>query len=124
MANGITLSASLSYTGNNATVAPPPLVNQAISVSGNGLNALNSVTVPTTAAAIPLGNVTAPGGIIWVKNNDPTNFIQLLTGTGGIAFARILPGEAYPLRLDAGLTAPFWKANTATVQATLAIFDA
>lgn len=122
MANLLTMTSNLSFAGNGVTVvensAPAP-----ITVTGNGLLSLSSVTVPTAAAAIPLGSITAPGGWIIVKNNDATNYMTLMTGTGGIAFARIYPGEFAHLRLDAGLTAPFWKANVATVQATIAFFD-
>ena len=121
-ANGLTLNASLAYSGNNATVNTS-VVNLVALVSGNGLNSLASVTVPTSAGAIPLGSVTAAGGWLYVRNNDPTNYMQVITATSGTPFAMLLPGEFCLLRLDSGLTAPFWKAHTATVQATLAIFD-
>lgn len=121
-ANGLTLNASLAYSGNNATVNTN-VVNLVALVSGNGLNSLSSVTVPTSAGAIPLGSVTAAGGWLFVRNNDATNYMQVITATSGTPFARLLPGEFCLLRLDSGLTAPFWKANVATVQATLAIFD-
>lgn len=121
-ANGLTLNASLAYSGNNATVQTS-VVNLVALVSGNGLNSLASVTVPTSAGAIPLGSVTAAGGWLFVRNNDATNYMQVITATSGTPFARLLPGEFCLLRLDSGLTAPFWKANVATVQATLAVFD-
>ncbi len=121
-ANGLTLNASLAYAGNNTTVQVSA-VNLVALVTGNGLNSLNSVTVPTTAAAVPLGSVTSPGGWLYVRNNDATNYMQVITATSGTPFALLLPGEFCLLRLDTGLTAPFWKAHTATVQATLAIFD-
>ena len=122
MANELNVGCSLTYAKNNitisVTIAPIP-----VTVSGNGLNSLASVTVPTTAAAIPLGTVTSAGGWLFVKNLDATHFMQILTGTGGIAFTKILPGKFALLQLDPGLTAPFWKADTATVQAELEIFD-
>jgi hypothetical protein len=125
MSLSLVLSGSLQYTGNNITLNVGTLSLTA-SVAGNGLNSENSVTVPTTAAAIPVSSLTggaASGGWLYVKNLDPTNYMTLLTGTGGVAFATLLPGEFFLGRLAPGLTAPFWSAHTATVQATLAIFD-
>lgn len=122
MANLLTLTSNLAFAGNDIAIALNA-APAAITVNGNGLLSLSSVTVPTTAAAIPLGSITSPGGWIKVINTDSTNYMTLLTGTGGIAFARLYPSEFCELRLDAGLTAPFWKANVATVQAKIAFFD-
>lgn len=122
MANSLTVGGSLKYAGNNINIAVA-VQSLVVSVAGNGLESLASVTVPTTAGAIPLGTVASPGGWLFVLNKDVTNFMTILTGTGGIAFAKLLPGEFCLLRLAPGLTAPFWKADTATVQAELEIFD-
>ena len=125
MANTLVLNCALQYTGNNVTVADQ--VNSlSVSVTGNGLISLSSVTVPTSAAAIPVGSLTggvASGGWLFVKNLDATNYLTIETATSGTAFATLLPGEFCLLRLAPGLTAPFWSAHTATVQAELAWFD-
>ena len=123
MANGLILNGSLAYSGNNATVAEA-VVNLAAVVTGNGFNPLASHSVPTASEAIPLGSVSAAGGWLFVRNNDPTNYVQILTATSGTPFARLLPGEFCLLRLDAGLTAPFWQAHTGNCLCSLAIFDA
>lgn len=122
MANAATVGGSLVYAGNNINLS---VAVQALSVSvaGNGIESLAAATVPTTAAGIPLGTVTSPGGWLFVKNSDVTNFMTILTGTGGIAFAKLLPGEFCLLRLAPGLTAPFWKADTAPVAAQFVILD-
>src|SRR5271157_5864967 len=75
-------------------------------------------TVPTSAGgtAIPLGGVATPGGYLFVKNNDATNYVQLLTATSGTAFCRLNAGEMAVLRLDAGLTAPAALAHTAACE--------
>lgn len=126
MANSLQLSASLSYTGNNVSISIQVSPAITASVAGAGLVSLATVTVPTTAAAIPVDALTggaASGGWLFVRNLDPTNYMGIETATSGTYFAKLLPGEFCFLRLDPGLTAPFWKANTATVQAELAIFD-
>lgn len=122
MALTLTLATSLAYAGNNVTVADAVTV-LSVTVNGPGLLSLSTVPVPTSAAAIPLGSITAPGGWLYVKNTDATNYMTLITATSGTPFARIYPGEFAHFRIDAGLTAPFWKANTATVQAVIAFFD-
>lgn len=125
MANQLSLSSTLNFQGNNLSVAAN-VPNIRPTVAGNGLVSLAAATVPTMAAAVPVGGLTggaASGGWLFVQNNDATNYMQILTATSGTAFARLLPGEFCLLRLDAGLTAPFWQAHTAPVSATLAIFD-
>jgi len=49
--------------------------------------------------------------------------IDILTGTGGVAFARLLPGETALFRFNSAITAPFWQAHTATVRANIFIVD-
>jgi hypothetical protein len=125
MANGLVLNANLVYTGNNLTVTDT-VPTLSVTVTGNGLVSLSSVTVPTTPAAIPTGSLTGgagSGGWIFVKNLDATNYMTIETATSGTAFATLYPGEFCLLRLAPGLTAPFWSAHTATVQAELAWFD-
>ena len=57
------------------------------------------------------------------NNLDVTNYIDILTGAGGVAFARLLPGETALFRFNPAITAPFWQAHTATVRANIFIVD-
>ncbi len=125
MANEITTTTSFVYTKNSIT-AQDSGSNVLSSVAGNGLNANNSFSVPTTAGGvvIPLGNVTSPGGFLWIVNTDGTNYVQLLTAVSGTEFARLLPGDP-PLwiRLAPGLTAPAVQAHTGACIIRYKIFD-
>lgn len=40
--------------------------------------------------AVQLGELTAPGAFM-LRNLDPTNYINVLTGTGGVIFAKLRP---------------------------------
>ena len=122
MSNQLVLNASLAYYGNNVSISEA-ISNLTVSVTGNGLNSLTSFTATTSAIAIPLGSSTSPGGWLYIKNNDPTNYVQLLTGTAGIVFGRLLPGEFALLRLNSSVTAPAVQANTAGCLVTFCIFD-
>ncbi len=72
-----------------------------------------TISVPTSATAIPLAGVTAPHWA-WFKNLDPTNYVQLMNGASGAVFGRLYPGEACPFPLDNGST-PYAIANTGAV---------
>jgi hypothetical protein len=121
VANQLVLSTSLSYAGNNVTVSET--VSYLLIPTGNGVNSLSSFTATTSAIAIPLGSVISAGGWLFVKNNDPTNYVQVKTSTGGTVFARLLSGEFCLLRLDASITAPAVIANTASCSISFCIFD-
>lgn len=122
MANELALNASLTYTKNSV------VINEAINallvtVTGNGLNSLNSFSATTAAIAIPLGSSTSAGGWIFVMNLDPTNYVNLLTGTSGTIFGRLLPGEFALFRFDASVTAPAVQAHTSACQIKFCLFD-
>lgn len=109
MANEITVTGLLQYT--NAAKSIP---SNSLSIS-NFLSTIvgsnyqrQTQSIPTTAGgtAINLGSVASPGGWIFVKNNDGTNYVQLMSAVSGTVFARLNPGEFALFRLDATVTAP------------------
>ncbi|MDE1766570.1 MAG: hypothetical protein KGI27_09930 [Thaumarchaeota archaeon] len=126
MANEITVTASLGY--NNTAKGLP---NEVLAILGStftitGVNyQKGSMTVPTTAGgtAIPLGGVSTPGGWVYIKNTDGTNYVQILTAVSGTTFARLYPGEAGVIRLDAGVTAPAALANVASLKIDYMILE-
>jgi hypothetical protein len=122
MANELSLNSLLTYTKNNVTVQET-INSLLVTVTGNGFNSLAAFTATTAAIAIPLGGSAIPGGWLFIRNLDPTNYIQVLTATGGTVFARLLPGEFCLFRLDATVTAPAVKANVASCSITFCIFD-
>jgi hypothetical protein len=121
--NELSLNFSLIYNKNNIAISEA--INALlVTVTGNGLNSLSTFSATTAAVAIPLGSSTSPGGWIFLQNLDPTNYVQVLTGTAGTVFARLLPGEFCLLRLDATVTAPAVQAHTSGCQIKLCLFDA
>lgn len=77
--------------------------------------------VAITEEAVQLGDAATLGGSLFLQNLDPTNYIDVKTGTGGTIFARLGPdtnsdGKGGFLLLDlmgSGALAPFVIANTA-----------
>lgn len=80
-----------------------------LSISGELLAAV-------TPAALPVSGLAAPGGFFFFVNNDPTNYIQILTSVSGAAFLRIAPGEMAMGRFDASVTAPAVASAAGTPQ--------
>ena len=125
MSNTATLFASLVFantTGGSAQMSAP---STSFSVTGDHF-AQSIFSVPTTAGgtAIPLGGVNAAGGFFFIKNNDPTNYVQILNAVSGTVLLRLNPGEFAMGRFDAGVTAPAALAHTAAVEINYLILDA
>lgn len=70
-------------------------------------------TVGTSEEPLVLGDVAAPGWCI-IINRGLTHFVSVKTGTGGVIFAKLLPGEFCLLRLGSGAQAPYVIADTIT----------
>lgn len=122
MANELTLNATLAYTKNNVSISES-ITNLAVTVGGNGQNALAAYSAPTAATALPLGSVAIPGGWLYIKNTDATNYVKVLTATAGTEFVRLLPGQFFLGPLAPGVTAPATSANTAACIVTFCVFD-
>ena len=83
------------------------------SISGN-TKLGGTVSVATSEEAIPIGEVTAAGAFIWVKNLDDTNYIELRTATGASNDAVKVPaGKEVAFYWGSDVSAPYWIANTA-----------
>ena len=129
MANEITVTAQLAYANPAFNINSLSLL---ISTGGSaqftitGKNYMRgTMAVPTTAGgtAIPLGGVSTPGGIMCFKNLDSTNYLQILTAVSGTVIIRIYPGECFPIRLDATLTAPAALSHTAICEMEYLILE-
>lgn len=129
MANEFTLSGTLQF--QNAEMSEgivAQVVDLLASISADGRYISGIVSVGTSEEAIPLGEVSSPGWF-FAKNLDPTNYVEVLTGTGGPAFARLRPatvsqpGHFCLLPLGTGVTAPFWVANTGACRVQYWLFD-
>jgi hypothetical protein len=125
LSNTVSLQAILQFNLSTAVAAQAVFPTTAFPVAGDHFTS-SVFTVPTTAGgtAIPLGGVATPGGYLFVKNNDATNYVQLLTAVSGTAFCRLNPGEPAVFRLDAGLTAPAALAHTGACEIQFLLLDA
>lgn len=113
MAAEIRVRATLSV--NNGNFKLPELASGAFTFDqttpGGGLP--GEVQVTTTGAALDLSALTGKGWL-WMKNLDPTNFVQWGADNTGLELVgRLEPGEPAIFRLDPSGTL-FLKADTAT----------
>lgn len=130
MANEFELSASLSFQNaemSDAVVAQ--VVDLLASQAAGGRYTSGIVSVGfASEEAIFLGEVSSPGWF-FAQNLDETNFVKVLTGTGGVAFAKLRPrttsqvGHFCLLPFGPGVTAPYWQADTAAVRVQYWVFD-
>lgn len=115
MANEITIVASLAYADSSIFIAQLLLsiASPGTFTIGTPRAVQNVMSVPTTAGgtAIPLGSVATPGWAAF-KNNDVTNYIELLTATSGTKFAKLPPKGIALLYIPSSVTAPAALANT------------
>lgn len=105
--------------GYSLTVYKPSVMAQAlnravaeqrITMTGTTL-VYGTMSVATSATAVPMGQVTAPGWC-WFHNLDPTNYLTIRNGSGGADLLQLLAGESFWCRLIS-TAAPYAVANTA-----------
>lgn len=84
-------------------------------VTGDPAHMDNVQTVGTTEEAILLGDV-ATGGYWIIENLDPTNFVEIRSGTGATDIIRVGAGKAALVHISSDAAAPFAIADTAAVK--------
>lgn len=114
MASEITLNATLQYSDSDGTIDAIQVADKLVTVATKIIARHKQSVGFTVAVALNLGPVVSLG-FIMVKNLDATNFVNVLTGTAGVIFAKIKPGECLLFRAGSGVIAPFIQADTAAV---------
>lgn len=116
MSQEITITVSLGYTKGNITPKSLTVTQQKFDITGSNFHAQTQI-VPTTAGgtAMPLGSLTTLGWYM-LKNNDPTNYVDILTAVSGTVFERVPPLGVKLGYFPPGITAPAAIAHTASVQ--------
>ncbi len=114
MASEITITASISFFKSSVMnqAVGQAITNLLVNVSGS-YYIEGQVLATTSATVIPLGQVTAPH-YCFLKNVDPTNYVQFFNGASGAVVGKLKAGEIALFPWDDGAT-PYVKANTASV---------
>jgi hypothetical protein len=119
MATQLTTTVTITYSKNGVSFSEA-IVSTTEDLTGGGI-ASGIASVATSAAAIPLGGVTTPGGVAYFKNLNATNYIEIgFDSSGFVAIAKLLPGQVALIPLSA---APWAKANTAACLLQYKIMD-
>lgn len=124
MANEISIKASLDvvkgYLSHNRQVS-----FKADIATAKPNVAAGSQAIGTSPEAITYGDVTSTtGAVAWFRNLDDTNYVEIGAFVNPIFYPiiRLLPGEAYPIRIGSSLL--YGQAHTAAVNLEKNIFDA
>lgn len=122
MASEITVQVSLKATKTNLVV--PKFGGTAFQPTMTGTNVTAGCQAIGFAAheTIPVTDVGTPGWA-YFKNTDATNFVQIGTDVAAafVPFVKLLANEECVLRL--GTTAPYAKADTASVDLQYVILE-
>lgn len=113
MANEVTSSCSGSYSDGTTTES---FSSSGIVSSAAAQQPLHTKQQATTSAVLlNLGALTSVG-LLWMKNLDAVNYVELLTATSaGSVVSKLLPGgPALQLPAGSNMQAPAIKANTAS----------
>lgn len=124
MANEATVTAVLQFAKGNVSTKSLSATNKQFTVSGTNY-LLETQSIPTTAGgtAIKIGGL-ATVGLALIKNNDGTNYVQIMDAVSENVIMRLLPGEVALFRFDAAVTAPAAIAHTGAVQIEYLILEA
>lgn len=119
MANEIQLAASLQVSKNGATASGT--YSGTITMAGNNLIS-NVQEIGTSNEAIQLGDVTATGMCVMLKNLDATNYVEIFSDSGNTNLIS---------KLAAGMPCILWpnaviyaRANTAGISLAVVACEA
>ena len=99
---------------------------QSVSVTTTGDHLqLAKHTIGTSEESITIASYITGGegpGFCHIYNSDATNYVQIGISTGAY-FGKLKAGESACLRLDAGVTTLYLKANTAACKVEVLIYE-
>jgi hypothetical protein len=114
MANEATVSATLLFAKGSIASQGFQKTNLQFTVSGQKYVRCVQ-NIGTSPEALNMGEISTPG-LAFFFNLDTTNYVEILSQVaGGVAIAKLKPGEVALFRLPAGMTAPAAQANTSAV---------
>jgi hypothetical protein len=123
MANELSITASLfGYKPSVMAAAVGRAVTDLLVTMSGSAYIEGVLTVLTTATVIPLGSITMPGWCFF-QNQDPTNFIRIMNGSGGAKVPKMLPEGIAIFRWDE-TAVPYAQADTASCAMEFVIFSA
>ena len=120
MANEIEVTAKLKFTKGGTKVSEAVIGILADVAGENYVGHKQSFT--TSATAIDLASATV-GGWFYAVNRSTTGDIEIKTGTSGVKFCTLKPGEVCLFRFNAAMTAPFAEATSGTVLLEYVLID-
>lgn len=113
----VTVSATVQFTNPNGDTRTAQ-VAEFLATLSDKLCHLGDQEIGTSEEAVNLGGLSSVGWCL-IKNSDPTNYVELKTGTGGTVFAKLPPdtnqdgnGGVALLYLGSGAQAPYAIANS------------
>lgn len=116
MADELTLTIKAVLANSGTKVVFPDSAAQTIEVTVSGTGLVHArQTIGTSEEALDLGDI-ATGGYFVAINRDPTNYVQIRSGTGATDLVRLEAGETCAFRLSPDATAPYAIADTAACE--------
>lgn len=112
MADELTVNSSMAYADADQVEAAMQVRDVKITTTSPGVFyfAQNYGIVETPLVSGGISGI----GMLMLRNLDPTNYVEVLSGSGGLVIGKMLPGESYgPIRRGSSLTNPYLIANTA-----------
>ena len=122
IANEITVSVSLSILKSGSGLDIKRSASGQFDLTGTEY-IHNIASIGTSEEALAMGDVAAPGWC-YMKNLDPTNYIEIRAATGVADSLRLNAGEFCVFRFAADATAPYAAANTAACRLEYLIVEA
>lgn len=105
MSNEATIQSGLTLrVGNLEYQSKPATIRADVGSNGPAGPTPGYVLATLTGALIDLTKLINLGGLVWVQNTDPTNFIEICVydpdSTKFYSFMELLPGEAFAWRMS------------------------
>ena len=107
-------------SGVSFTVSAPMV---RVPVTGTAITRTIQEIDNSSAEQLDFGDVTTPG-MVWFRNLDATNYVEINAGTGLAMTIRLNAGDDCRFRCAPLATAPFAQANGAAVDLEMCLIEA
>lgn len=122
MANELALNFDAQYSDDTGSVSAVSIVDQLIGSTAKRQFHGKQLIPITVDTVIARGGVTG-AQLLVIVNRDPTNFVTIKPGNGGLAIAKLLPGRFCVIPPGGDFLTPYAVADTAACEIEVLLID-
>lgn len=122
MSQELTLNFTAQYSDSLGQTDGQSVVDQLIDVAAKRL-LHGTQLIPTGVDTVLIRGGVQAAQLYVIINRDPTNFVTVKNGNGGLAIAKLKPGRFCVIPPGADMLTPYAVADTGACEVEVLVFD-